>query len=50
MGALNLLLVALAPLLGVVSFRKMGIITKLPEDVQPRVKWLHRMVSDAERS
>lgn len=46
-GALNLLLVALAPVLGVVSFRRMGLITKLPEALQPRVKWLHRMVSGA---
>merc|ERR1712130_577738 len=27
---------------GVVSFRRAGLITKLPEGLQPKVKWAHR--------
>ena len=30
---------------GLVSFRRMGLITRLPGSVQPKVKWLHRSVS-----
>lgn len=41
-GLLTLLLAALAPLGGLFSFRKLGLVTHLPEPWQPVVKWLHR--------
>lgn len=33
-----------APLLGVLSFRRLGLIQRFPEPWQPRLKWLHRLV------
>mmetsp|Transcript_30061 Transcript_30061/g.66602 ORF Transcript_30061/g.66602 Transcript_30061/m.66602 type:complete len:240 (+) Transcript_30061:50-769(+) len=43
-GLATLILSVVAPLNGVVSFRKLGIIQKFPEKWQPRLKWLHRRI------
>ena len=34
-----------APLGGVVSFRRLGLLQRLPEKLQPQIKWAHRNVS-----
>ena len=34
-----------APLLGAAAFRRLGLIQRFPEAWQPRLKWLHRLVS-----
>ena len=47
LGVITVGLTLLAPLLGVSSFRKLGVVTKFPEAWQPRIKWLHRMVGAA---
>lgn len=44
-GVLVMALVAAAPALGFLSFRKMGLLTRLPAEQQSRVKWAHRLVS-----
>ena len=36
-----------APLGGVVSFRRLGLLQRLPERMQPQIKWAHRNVSTA---
>lgn len=43
-GLIATVLVAIAPMLGILSFRKLGILTKLPAEWHPIVKWTHRMV------
>ncbi len=43
-GLASLILSILAPLQGVISFRKLGIIQKFPERLQPSIKALHRSV------
>ncbi len=35
----------LVPLGGIVSFRKFGLLQRLPEKLQPQIKWAHRNVS-----
>lgn len=44
-GAIVLILTAAAPVLGISSFKKLGLITKFPERWQPQIKWLHRALS-----
>lgn len=44
LGLIAMVLTALSPLLGVGSFKRLGIITKFPEPWQPRIKWIHRLV------
>ena len=44
-GVIALVLVGAAPALGFLSFRKMGLLTRLPAEMQPKVKWAHRLVS-----
>ncbi len=43
-GAINLALALAAPLLGTLSFKKLGLLSNLSEEMQPRVKWAHRVV------
>jgi len=43
-GLATMLLSLGSPLLGLVSFRRMGIIQRFPERLQPRIKWLHRQL------
>jgi cytochrome b-561 domain-containing protein 2 len=43
-GLLTFLLALAAPLLGMLSFRRLGLIQRFPPDWQPRLKWLHRLV------
>lgn len=43
-GVVTLALALASPLLGVCSFRRLGVIQKFPEPWQPRLKWLHRLV------
>ena len=44
-GVLTLALLGASPLLGSLSFRRLGLLQRLPEGLQPHVKWLHRLVS-----
>ncbi|PRW55908.1 cytochrome b561 domain-containing 2 [Chlorella sorokiniana] len=44
-GLCTFLLALAAPLLGAASFRRLGIIQRFPEPWQPRIKWLHRLIS-----
>eukprot|EP00887_Chlorella_sp_A99_P002879 scaffold6.g2879.t1 len=44
-GLVATALTAASVLLGVLSFRKLGLIQRFPESWQPHIKWLHRMVS-----
>lgn len=44
-GLVTFLLALASPLLGVLSFRRLGLIQKFPQDWHPRLKWLHRLVS-----
>jgi hypothetical protein len=48
-GLITTLLVAAAPTLGFLSFRKLGLLTRLPPGMQPKVKWAHRLVSRRRR-
>lgn len=34
-----------APVMGILSFRKLGLITRFPERWHPTIKWAHRAVS-----
>lgn len=43
-GLVTFLLALASPLLGVLSFRRLGLIQKFPQDWHPRLKWLHRLV------
>ena len=43
-GLATLILTAAAPLGGVISFRKMGIIDRFPETMHGGLKWAHRKV------
>lgn len=45
LGLLTLVLTAASPLLGTVSFRKLGLIQRLPEQYHSRIKKAHRLVS-----
>ena len=45
LGLLTLVLTGLSPVLGAVSFRKLGIIQRFPDHWQPRLKKLHKLVS-----
>ena len=45
MGLLTFVLALASPALGTLSFRRLGLIQRFPEDWQPRLKWLHRLVS-----
>jgi cytochrome b-561 domain-containing protein 2 len=47
MGLLTFLLALASPLLGALSFRRLGLVQRFPQDWQPRLKWLHRLVSAA---
>jgi Eukaryotic cytochrome b561 len=42
-GALTLLLLLLTTLIGGLSFRRLGLLPKLPTEAQPKVKWAHRL-------
>ena len=46
-GLLSFGLALLSPALGVLSFRRLGLIQRFPEDWQPHIKWLHRLVRPA---
>lgn len=46
-GLATLLLTLGAPLLGVISFKRLGIIQKFPERYHSSLKWLHKRVSNA---
>ena len=48
-GLLTFVLALASPALGTLSFRRLGLIQRFPEDWQPRLKWLHRLVSQRER-
>lgn len=43
-GLAVLILSIVAPLGGMVSYRRFGFLQRLPEKLQPRVKWAHRNV------
>ncbi|KAI3436714.1 hypothetical protein D9Q98_006129 [Chlorella vulgaris] len=45
MGLLTFLLALASPLLGALSFRRLGLVQRFPQHWQPRLKWLHRLVS-----
>lgn len=44
-GLVASVMTALSVVLGTASFRKLGIIQRFPEEWQPQIKWLHRIVS-----
>ena len=44
-GLATFIFAMLAAAGGALSFRRFGLINKLPEPLQPRVKWAHRNVS-----
>ncbi len=44
-GLAVFILSIVAPLGGVVSFRRLGLLQRLPEKMQPQIKWAHRNVS-----
>ena len=44
-GLTVFILSIVAPLGGVASFRKIGLLQRMPEKLQPRIKWAHRNVS-----
>ena len=44
-GLTVFILSIVAPLGGVASFRKFGLLQRMPEKLQPRIKWAHRNVS-----
>lgn len=44
-GNINTWLAVATPVGGIFSFRKLGLITRLPEPWHPFIKWLHRCVS-----
>ena len=48
-GLAVFILSIVAPLGGVVSFRRLGLLQRLPEKMQPQIKWAHRNVSRAAR-
>lgn len=43
-GLLTFCLALASPLLGALSFRRLGLVQRFPEGWQPRLKWLHRLV------
>jgi cytochrome b-561 domain-containing protein 2 len=43
-GLFTTILSLAAPTLGVLSFKKLGLLTKLPAEWHPAVKWLHRLI------
>lgn len=43
-GLCTFTLALAAPLLGALSFRRLGLIQRFPEPWQPVLKWLHRLV------
>ncbi|KAI8468594.1 MAG: eukaryotic cytochrome b561-domain-containing protein [Monoraphidium minutum] len=47
LGLLTLVLTAASPLLGVVSFRKLGLIQRFPDEWQPRLKKTHKLLGAA---
>ena len=44
-GLTVFILSIVAPLGGIASFRKFGLLQRVPEKLQPRIKWAHRNVS-----
>ena len=44
-GLATFILAVIAPLGGLISFRKLGLLQRFPDKLQPRIKWLHRNVS-----
>lgn len=44
-GLVTFLLSLASPLLGALSFRRLGLVQRLPEGWQPQMKWLHRLIS-----
>ncbi len=48
-GLAVFILSIVAPLGGVVSFRRLGLLQRLPEKLQPQIKWAHRNVSPTAR-
>ena len=44
-GLTVFILSIVAPLGGIASFRKFGLLQRMPEKLQPRIKWAHRNVS-----
>ena len=46
-GLTVFILSIVAPLGGVASFRKFGLLQRMPEKLQPRIKWAHRNVSQS---
>ena len=48
-GLAVFILSIVAPLGGVVSFRKLGLLQRVPEKLQPQIKWAHRNVSTTAR-
>jgi hypothetical protein len=48
-GLLTFVLALASPALGMLSFRRLGLIQRFPEDWQPRLKWLHRLVSELQK-
>ena len=43
-GLATLIVAAIAPLGGIVSFRKLGLIDRFPESMHGGMKWAHRKV------
>ena len=46
-GLTVFILSIVAPLGGVASFRNFGLLQRMPEKLQPRIKWAHRNVSQS---
>ncbi|KAL4443035.1 hypothetical protein ABPG77_008526 [Micractinium sp. CCAP 211/92] len=44
-GLLTFCLALASPLLGALSFRRLGLVQRFPDGWQPRLKWLHRLIS-----
>jgi hypothetical protein len=44
-GLATFIMAIVAPLGGLVSFRRLGLLQRVPDKLQPRIKWLHRNVS-----
>lgn len=45
LGLITTIMTIIALVLGVVSFRKLGIISAFPSETHAGLKWVHRMVS-----
>lgn len=43
LGLVTLALLGCNLLIGLASFKKLGLLTQLPQEWQPRVKWIHRL-------